>query len=261
MSHSVRVSAVRISLTLMMAESVSAEAVVPPDAIVIPFDERFDTGSGTNPSLIPHNFPFDVAGDSGDKMLHIFFDLPGNPPYIEHFGTSCVSGGPSATFRLVPAHPAMLGGHGHLWLTLPVVRGYPRREVFFGGLSDRRHGPLNLPFPLDALWAPGCTLYTSLEWQWPTIDDFSRVSTFWASADLSLPNDPRLLGVEIYSQAVQFDPTANGFGAIFSNGARTRVIPKTYSRLLHANWRTTGASGSGYEGMQYGGPRILFSAY
>lgn len=182
-----------------------------------------------------------------------------SPPIAESFGVSCISGGTSLwSFRLLPGRGVMIGGHGDIRLTGPATYGPVHREMFFGGLSASRMGALSLPFGLDNFGALGCQVYCSLDWQWPTIDDFSDRRVFWASADISLPDDPRLLGLDVYSQAVQMDPTANQLGVIFSNGVRTRVIPKIMTRMASTMWGSSGANGANYQGVIVGGPRILF---
>jgi hypothetical protein len=66
----------------------------------------------------------------------------------------------------------------------------------------------------------GCSLYTSAE-----IDRFLGAASSALRWTWRLPDDPELIGVVAYLQAVGADLVANPFGAITSNAVAVRILP------------------------------------
>lgn len=87
-----------------------------------------------------------------------------------------------------------------------------------GGLSNTKWGGFDLPLPLDAAGAPGCTLMTSSEFTSAGTTNGSGQ----ASVNVTIPSDPRLLGITFYNQWVVADQR-NALGVVLSNAMRVSV--------------------------------------
>jgi hypothetical protein len=81
------------------------------------------------------------------------------------------------------------------------------------GLSNTLSGGV-IPLPLDIgfLGAPGCSLRVSLD----VTDTVVGVAPN-GSWSLAIPNNPALIGFQLYNQAAAFDPAANAFGFALSH--------------------------------------------
>jgi hypothetical protein len=91
----------------------------------------------------------------------------------------------------------------------------------FGGLRKDMWGGLPLPYSLAPLGAPGCSLYISFDWEWPGYWPNTSIGLF----DLTLPNDPTIVGKIVYLQGVRFDPDVNPLGLATSQGWEAVVNP------------------------------------
>lgn len=87
------------------------------------------------------------------------------------------------------------------------------------GASATRWQSHVLPLDLGPLGMPGCSLRTSLDWLFP----MTR-TTAGARLALAMPNDPRLVGVRLYQQALVLDRPANAAGLTVSNGTESIVL-------------------------------------
>ena len=146
--------------------------------------------------------------------------------YGWRFGTSCSRDGPDAGNNLQVFRGISPGNPGTAWTIPPSATAAPNLTRYFGGLNGAHWGGLKLPYRLDRLGAPGCSLYISFDWEWPT---------FWDPlipfAALDLPNDPNLTGRMVYVQAVRFDRSANALGMDTSNGWAVPVSPHVDATL------------------------------
>jgi len=86
--------------------------------------------------------------------------------------------------------------------------------VLFVGTSNALYQGLPLPLPLDAVGMPGCTLYTSAELSLVVVAD--AMGDY--AAAVPIPDDANLRGLELFAQSFLFDPGANAFGGVLSNG-------------------------------------------
>ncbi len=131
--------------------------------------------------------------------------------------------------------------------------------IFFGGASDTTWGPHVLPLALDTLGSPGCSLYTSVDWVFPSLTDWLTVP--FSSADITVPNDPRLHGATFFVQAIRLAHGYNPLGLYTSNAYRFRIIPFLRTTMAHTYWGDQGFFGSSYvDGFAFGGPVILLDA-
>jgi hypothetical protein len=73
-------------------------------------------------------------------------------------------------------------------------------------------GRFPLPFPLDPIGMPGCTLFVSDEVVF-TVTNQGGIATL----PIAIPSAPTVPGVPFYTQAFAFDPGANPLGVIVSN--------------------------------------------
>ena len=71
---------------------------------------------------------------------------------------------------------------------------------------------------MPVIGMPGCVLYNDLARAW-TLSSVAGAAT-WS---IGFPNDPGLIAVRFYQQALVLDPLANPFGAIVSNSASGRI--------------------------------------
>jgi len=123
-------------------------------------------------------------------------------------GAGC-AGTPSVP-ELRPAGPqrAILGAN----YALAVSGGVTGGALFGLGFSDTSWNANPLPLPLASYGMPGCQLHTSLD-----ATQFVSASGGTAQLVLTIPNDPGLVGVRFFTQALVPQPGANALGAVMSN--------------------------------------------
>ena len=88
--------------------------------------------------------------------------------------------------------------------------------VFFLGLSRRNWSIITLPFDLGPFGAPGCSVLASGDFSMGLPVNSSGQASFLAP----VPNDKRICGASLYYQYLVFDPRANRFGLVSSNGGQ-----------------------------------------
>lgn len=136
------------------------------------------------------------------------------PASVETYGSGCA--GSSGT-------PSMRADAGLPWLgdtfAATVTDLPPNRPAqMHAGFSDTVWNGLPLPFALDPVGMPGCSILAS-------IDAIAPLQNLGGVAELVLPVpvDQNLLGLGLYLQALAFDPGANALGAIVSDGLRFTI--------------------------------------
>lgn len=140
---------------------------------------------------------------------------------VETFGDSCIpglSGRPAGA----EAGSMVSGSEAVFFLRGPRPTG---QVICALGLSDSvTAGGLSLPLDLGAYSAPGCFLYVDPVLQVSTtIVRMPRAGTGLAQAAVALPSDPALVGMDIYSQWIMFEPAAPSLRFSFSNGVRATI--------------------------------------
>ncbi len=145
----------------------------------------------------------------GNKMGFLLFG--GNLVFL---GKGCKS---SAGTNLAISAPANTFPSLGKPFTLQLLGGLPSTPAFLLlGRSDVRWGPLNLPFDLGPMGAPGCFLWTS-------------VLTFFvrpvgpkggASLPLGVPGSSALIGARLTAQWLNLDSRANTLGLTTSSYAK-----------------------------------------
>ncbi|PIE23460.1 MAG: hypothetical protein CSA62_07530 [Planctomycetota bacterium] len=90
------------------------------------------------------------------------------------------------------------------------------------GFSRTKHGPLNLPFDMTPLGAPGNWLYVSMDLFLPFTWS-SGAGGMVASAGLWIPKVTGLDGLTVYAQGLFLDAKANAFGMVTSPGVAMRM--------------------------------------
>ncbi len=157
----------------------------------------------------------------------VFFVSSTQPQTWEYFtplqarhvslGAGCAG---SAGVPVLAAAPASLPWLGEtLTCTLTNLPNLPL-AVPFGLIGVSRQTWLGIPLPFDvaSLGAPGCFLLTSVETSVQLVNNMGV-----AQWQFSIPATVSLLGASFYQQALVLDPTANAFGAVFSNGAHATI--------------------------------------
>ena len=81
------------------------------------------------------------------------------------------------------------------------------------GVNALGFQPYNPGIDLTSVGAPGCLLFVN-----PVAKSLFLVGGSTASMPLSVPNNPALAGVHVYSQSMTFSSGFNTLGVVFSNG-------------------------------------------
>src|SRR5262249_59054749 len=86
------------------------------------------------------------------------------------------------------------------------------------GFSNPATGPSPLPLRLPPFGPAGCTLYVD-----PAVTQLLLGARNQATWPLSVPSNPGLLNVRLYTQGFSLDPPANTAGLTVSNARRLVV--------------------------------------
>ena len=132
------------------------------------------------------------------------------------FGTSCPSpGNNNLHVGSATNHEPVLGGK----VAFSLRRGTFTPVLLSIGVSNTRWGGLRLPLDLKVLGAPSCSLYQSLDFMVTTTLNLQ------GNADLifTIPKDPKLLGLKVYSQYLIPALQGNKLGWYLSNGLETKL--------------------------------------
>jgi hypothetical protein len=166
------------------------------------------------------------ATGPGDPVFAFYNDSskpkPGEPMYPSFYGQPCGPGGGLGNDNFLMTSIVSAGNPGFAVMFPEWASGRIRSAAFYAGVSDSTYGGISLPFALDALGAPGCSIYASLDVSLPMISNGAAASGT-EFAELSPPNDPRLVGSLLYIQAFRLDATANRLGLHSSNGVRVGI--------------------------------------
>ncbi len=152
--------------------------------------------------------PF-TSSSSGNKMGLLLFG--GN---VVILGKGCKSSAGTELKASVPPNTWPSLGKP---FTLNLVGAAPSTAAFLLlGRSDVKWGPLNLPFDLGSLGAPGCFLWTE------ALNILPRPvgSQGAASVVLGIPNLPVLVGARLSAGWLNLDAKANPLGAATSSYAK-----------------------------------------
>ena len=90
--------------------------------------------------------------------------------------------------------------------------------LLVSGLSDQTHQ--GQPLPLAIPGAPGCDLLVSADIVTAATTNAAGV----ASSPIAVPNQPALVGLEVFHQWYVWDQPANGFGFVSSDGGRALIL-------------------------------------
>ncbi|MBL8901510.1 MAG: hypothetical protein JNM84_28035, partial [Planctomycetes bacterium] len=152
------------------------------------------------------------AIDNGNQPFSYRMDLPSWVAGRSSFGAGCMQ-----SDGRIPQVSTTGGFVAGSW-TVSLTRGLPNSvySLHVGAGTANWQG-LPLPFPLDAIGAPGCSLLV----EWPVV--ISRPTGFAGNDTVTaqIPNDLVFYGLSFHAQAVIFDLFANNLGVVTSNGAST----------------------------------------
>ena len=164
-----------------------------------------------------------LAWDDRRQQLVLFGGFAANAPLAETWLLGSPTAGALATpygrgcgtpeLRLVATQPPRLGATLQLEVR-NVARGFALAAF---GTSAVQAGSLALPLDLTPLGTPGCLLHHDVSLAWTT--QMLPLGTTWQLA-LAVPNQPALLGVQLFAQGwtTTGDPAA--LVAATSNGLR-----------------------------------------
>ena len=200
--------------------------------LIIPLDLSVDRGGGSpqhrrimievrtyrNSTGGPLSYPLDAATASGVATLH--------------------ANSPTATTGTLTTGAVPVFGFGlEAGTTLPFLNAVGRPGIGSSytlvatdlpsntpaglnlGLSRTTLAGQRLPLDLAPFGARGCFLHTSIEASASlTTDRFGRITL-----PISIPNQPALIGGELFHQAIAADPLANVLGIATTNGIAVRI--------------------------------------
>ena len=109
-----------------------------------------------------------------------------------------------------------------------------QNAIWLVGTRKDRWGPFPLPLDLTPLGVTGCTLYTSIALAIPCRTDGSGgLNT--SGSPLTIPYDPMLRGLSLYSQCACADPGRAPLPVVFTDGCDNPLHPNTQplTRILH----------------------------
>jgi hypothetical protein len=156
------------------------------------------------------------GGFDGIGAIADTWELGGNGATYRTFGTGCVGGG-GLTPELVPQVVPSLGAT----TTVDVRQLPPGGGLVYvaAALSDTTWLGLPLPFDLSPAGLTGCRNYTSAD-----VGIALTHTAGTATWSLAVPNNPALVGFQMFLQALSFDAAApRPFPAAMSNAAELNV--------------------------------------
>lgn len=134
------------------------------------------------------------------------------------FGTNCTGAGASPVLAVVPGSSPTVGATFTLRVTglLPATVG----TLAALGFSDTTWAGVPLPIDLGTLGATGCSL-------WISPDAIGTLTTTATAAlfPIQLPNDPAIVGGDLFAQAFPLQPGANALDLLASNAVAAVVGP------------------------------------
>jgi len=152
------------------------------------------------------------GGSGGSQSSDTWEYAPVDPASHAAFGNGCPG---SAGVPALAADTGRLPWIGETFtIRLTNIPSSATAFAFFG-VSRTAWSPLALPFALDPIGMPGCTLFVSGEVDLPL-----SVSGNAGTVSVPIPNDSALLGGPFYNQAVVRDVAANVLGFTVSNACR-----------------------------------------
>ncbi len=143
-----------------------------------------------------------------------------SPPVAsyEQFGTGCAGSVGVPVLDAAPGSLPRIDSTFTLQLTnLPA--GNTAFVIF--GFSNTDWAGIPLPADLTPFGLPGCTVYLSVDAAFPVANPSGT-----AQFDLPIPNDPSLVGLTFFNQALVLDPGVNFFGAVVTNAGEGVIGPK-----------------------------------
>ena len=162
---------------------------------------------------------------SGSVISLLATALPAQQDYTP-FGTGCVG---SVGVPVLSAAPGPLPRvDGVFTMQLSNLPAGNLGALVALGFSDSRWAGISLPLDLSSVGMWGCTVYVSVDAALP-------VDTTGGTAQLpvTIPNDPSLLALSFFTQAVVLDPTVNAFGGVMSNAAEGIIGPRAAMPPTH----------------------------
>jgi hypothetical protein len=159
------------------------------------------------------------GGGCGTNLFNDLWEVL--PPVLASgiaFGSGCAGTGGVPTLAIANNSASVLGTTFQLTLgNLPTSLLSPQIVVI--GFNNQVWGNMSLPADLGFVGLPGCVALTSDDLQFFLPASPSGTSP-WSVA---IPNDPNLLGLLVYFQALVFDPQTNGRWASVTNGIQARI--------------------------------------
>jgi hypothetical protein len=178
------------------------------------------------------------AIDNGNQAFPYRMDLPTWVADRSSFGTGCVQ-----SDGRTPEITTQNGYVAGPW-TVTLSRALPNSvySLHVGAGTSSWLG-IPLPFPLDNLGAPGCSLLV----EFPVVISRPTGSSGVDTLSANIPNDTVFYGLRFYAQALIFDLFANNLGVVTSNGASTTIgaLPQVVMVEAPGNANAT-AGGANY---------------
>lgn len=129
-------------------------------------------------------------------------------------GTGCAGSSGTPALAAAPGSRPALGTSFAMEL-----QGLPLGVGLLGlGFTDATSGPFTLPFDLAVFGMPACSLRID-----PAVTLFLVGSGTTASTAIVIPQDPGMLGLNLFAQGFSIDPLANAAGLTVSNSGKAKV--------------------------------------
>ena len=195
-----------------------------PYAITLPFQVPFQLASATlciETETSPYVDP--VLGTRTDPWWPVDTVTEREAENPSILGPSCWTENPTAAPACTVPDTFVLGGRGVFTLSGPAT---PRSAVCLVGLSGTEFNGIPLPFALDMFGAPGCSLQVAPFLQIPSL--LARAPAgprTEGRAELPIPRDSNLSGLELFAQWMVFSPGSNLLGTNWTNGVSIRIDP------------------------------------
>jgi hypothetical protein len=239
-NHGSGLATVRTRSKTLFLPATQQQSLMPlpaPWEYTIPFDRPYVFAGGT----LAMEIELITVGGTGEITLDAASGQDANPrPLVFSVGKGCKVAGKSQRAHLTSSvTPRWSKGYADWNWNCTNLRNNDIGVLFFG-FSNRNWGPLPLPIELpgSATAASGsCVIQTGIE----VAAAYPTTSVGTLKAQMRLPLEPWMNGLELFAQVLALDPAANGFGMVFSSMQRRHFIAPR--GLVDTSYVETGSSG------------------
>lgn len=175
------------------------------------------------------------ATNNGNAQFAYYLDTMTHQSTSSQYGIGCTNS--QNTVPLLNANTPALGSN---WSTALTKATNVAPTGFFIGSGNQSWNGSPLPLDLGTFGAPGCTLHVDYQ---VVVGATTNAS---GNVTLNIPTPQNLLlnGASLYVQAASYDPFANNFGIVTSNGVKTTFGYPARSGGVYATGNVNATTGS-----------------